>query len=1033
MRLNTKQTLYRAILEDKWIDVFYVNAKEEKTHYFIGVKDIDMKEGRVYCDVFNSYKSHSVLTDGDKSIFIRLDGITQARIIDQSYYPSPEKLKKRLENEGDLFAYLEGDTLDNNILSYLSDCYKYDNDPYLRETVMLDGIDIKKFGTELKIKLTQEQFDLLLNTLYKKTFFEAERQNRYVDLAVNSFSIDIQGKQYVVAYRKLSLNFKTRTLHMEDHSTINQSFLLEEGTKVSLSAYLDMSPSDFIAEYGEHKRELIEQIKESFIHGELVNTRPTFFLIERRTQLGVDLAFEYITRCEKENTFTQPLKSFFGRNIGNTGSKKDPYIVVFDKKKVNIDQMRVVYNTMVNHVTYVQGPPGTGKTETIFNILLSAYANDKKVLVCSNNNHPIDDIMKRLLSSVERTNPRTGEKEAIRLPVLRLGNMAEMAKSIMRLKADLALAEKHKATNANEDSTNRSKEALVSSFTELRDLLAHFEQRIEITESIHKLEQFLPLGKTKAIQDEIQKQIDAFQEKLKAIPYVKNEDLGGHMISASEDKGFQNYVHYSALIRLKKLLSPTNADLRGIIEMDDASKTATELAKYLRDKKNLTKLLNIYPIILCTNLSCDKLGEPGPHFDLAIMDEAGQCNVATSLVPIVRAKDLVLVGDVNQLQPVTVIEPGIHDKLKSKYGVRDDYDYMHNSILSTMQRKDHNSKSIMLRYHYRCGQKIASFSNQRFYDGELKLESLAPGHLVYLNVANTHFNENRNSYIDEALTIADVIEKGNYKDVGIITPFVNQAHLINELLARKGIHNVTAGTIHTLQGSERSTIIMSAALSTRTAKKTMDWVKNNHELINVGVTRAKETLIFAGDKKAIDALSGNQANDIKALSDYVASQGTCVVPKIEGKAFSDFSNDSRSEKEFFETISPYFNGKKNALRIERNIPVKKAIKGISVVDYDKVGRKEFDVVVQAKTGLLGSRYRTIVAFEIDGGEHVGSKLTAERDRVKEEICKIYGIKLIRVANSQVKDYELIIALFERVLKGLPDIESVYKQGSIFDD
>ena len=1032
MRLSIKQTIYQAVLENRWIDVFYLNKKGEKTHYFIGVQDIDANKGRIYCDVFNCFKSTNVLQD-DRAIYIYLDGIQKASIIDQSYYPVNETLKQRILEDRELFSYLDGDELDNNILAYLSDCYKYDNDPYLKESLALDGIDLRAFGTALETKLNNEQFNLLLEKLYKKNAHDAEKQSRFVDLAINSYSIDIHDKQYVVAYRKLSLNFKTRVLHMEPQSTINQSFLLDDGKKVTLSSYLDMSPTDFCENYDSNKRELIEQIEQNYNFGEKTNTRPTFFLIERKNQSGVDLAFEAINRLEQEGEMTQPLKAFFGRNKSGTGTKKDPAIVVFEKKKVNIDQMRVVYNAMVNHVTYVQGPPGTGKTETIFNVLLSSYANDKDVLVCSNNNHPIDDINKRLLHSIQWENPFTHQVEDVRLPVLRLGNVSEMAKTLIQMRSDLALAEKFRDSKTNALMTNKSKEGIISSFAEMRDLLMHFEERLDTEERILKLHQFIEIGRTEVIRNEIKKQIDTLEKKRAEIPQVKNEDLGKYMISAAEDRKFQNYIRFSSIIRLKKLLAPSYADLRKIIESGSDEEAVSAFTKYIKDSKGLKKLIDVYPIILCTNLSCEKLGEAMPQFDLCIMDEAGQCNVATSLIPIVRARDLLLVGDTNQLQPVTVIEPSIHDRLKAKYGVRDDYDYMHNSILSTMRRKDQNSKSILLRYHYRCGKKIASFSNQRFYDGELKLENLTPGKLVYHDVANTRFNANRNSYVDEAAAVVDVIMKNGYKDVGIITPFVNQAALINAMLTQKGIKDVSAGTIHTLQGSERSTIIMSAALSTRTGKKTMDWVKNNHELINVGVTRAKDTLVFVGDKKAIDALSGDKTNDIKALSDYVASQGEYIVPKIEGRAFSDFSNDSRNEKEFFETIAPYFNGKKNALRIERNVPVKDAIKGISTTDLQAVGKKEFDVIVQVAEGFLRRRYRTIVVFEIDGGEHVGSKLTAERDRVKEEICKNYRIKLIRVANSQIKDYELIIALFERVVKGLPDIESVWVQGSLFGD
>ena len=119
------------------------------------------------------------------------------------------------------------------------------------------------------------------------------------------------------------------------------------------------------------------------------------------------------------------------------------------------------------------------------------------------------------------------------------------------------------------------------------------------------------------------------------------------------------------------------------------------------------------------------------------------------------------------------------------------------------------------------------------------------------------------------------------------------------------------------------------------------------------------------------------------------------------------------------------------MRIERNVPVKKAIVGFSMADLAMVGDKEFDLIVQVSEAR--KRYRTIVAFEIDGGEHIGNKRTAKRDRAKEKICKMYGIKLIRIANSQVKDYELIIALFECVLKEIPDLETALVQGSLFSE
>lgn len=1037
MRTSIRNTIFQAIIEDRWLDISYINREKENTDYYIGIIDIDIKKGTIICDIFNPYKDNNCLLDKSrKKLFINIDGIKHARVLEQSFYPVPEELKKRIESDSNLSKYLEVDTMDNDILRYLSDCHRLDNDPFLKETVMINGVDRKELHNSHFYKLDDEQFDILLKQVFKKeSRYEAEKINRFSELAINYFSIDIQGKQYVVAYRKLSLNFKNRTLKMDGRTTINKSFLIniEKETKYTLGMYLDMNPDEFCSHFDEKAREYIELIKQNFHNGELVNTRPTIFLLTRNIQKGVDAAFESISEMDREGKLNQPLKSFFGRNRSGTGTSKDPNIVVFNKDKINIDQMRVVYNSMVNHVTYVKGPPGTGKTETIFNVLLSAYANDKTVLVCSNNNHPVNDIFSKMTKSLTRKVGKNEKEEQILFPIMRLGNNDELKETLNKLKNIFTFANEHKNARTNDSFTQQNKNKALSGFKELKELLKKYEERQELEDKVAKLERILPLAEIDSISSEINNQIRIQKQKLESSLIVNEEDVTKYAISASEDINFQNFVYYSSLSRIKKILSTTNKDLREIIAIEDPDEAVHKLNKYLKDDKNLKRFTDIFPIIVCTNLSSEKLGDAKPHFDLCIMDEAGQCNIASSLIPIVRADDLLLVGDTNQLQPVTVIETDINDYLMEKYNIKPDYDYVHNSILSTMLRKDNNSKSILLRYHYRCGKRIAGFVNQRFYEEQLKLLNANEGNLTYVDVKNTYNPDSRNAYTEEAKSIVDIIKKNNYHDVGIVTPFVNQAAMINDCLSQNNIYDVKAGTIHTLQGSEKSVIIMSAALSVKTGQKTMDWIKNNHELINVAVTRAKEQFIFVGDKKAIDVLSGDEDNDIKVLSDYVFKNGELVVPKSDVSISTDFSNNSQSEKDFFATITPYFNKRGTKMRIERNVPVKDAIKSIHADDLKKIGQKEFDVIVQASYGIFNRYYRTVVVFEIDGGEHIGSKTTAIRDRIKEQICSKYGIKIIRIANHQVKDYELIISLFECIIKNIPDIENVGGQLSLFEE
>lgn len=1032
MKLSIKNSIHQAIIHNKWLDISYTNKEKETTKYYIGIKDLDIEKGRITCDIFNPFKSNEIMMDG-RNTYIYIDRINDAIMLEQSYYETPKELINKVTSDKRIGEYLDVVNFDNNILRYLSECYRLDNDPFLKEIVMVDGIDIHTLTQSGKYKLDDKQFDALLDKVFKRPKYEAEIINRFQTLAINKFSIDINDKQYVVAYRTLTLNFKNKTLKIADKSSINKSFLVTEEKKVTLGMYLDMNPDDFCANYDSNEEEYIEMIKQNFHNGEKVNTRPTIFFLMRNSQRGVDEAFEAIHQADVDGKLSIPLKAFFGRNKSRSGTPKEVNLVVFNRNKINIDQMRVVYNSMVNHVTYVKGPPGTGKTETIFNVLLSAYANDKTVLVCSNNNHPVDDIFKKMDGSLSIKKPFSSETEKVIFPMIRLGNNIEMQETILKLREIMDFVSKHEKSKVQEELTENSKDKSLSSLAELRDLLMEYESQVDLRDRIDTLLKIRRLTTISQINGKLDDQIGSYQAKLKDARVIKDEDVLKYAISASEDRNFQNYVYYSSLLRFKRLSNETYKELREILSIQDLELAVSQFNKYLRNDTNLRRLLAVFPIVICTNLSCEKLGTPKPHFDLVIMDESGQCNTATSLIPIVRGTDLLLVGDTNQLQPVTVIEQNVNEDLMERYGVGEEYDYVHNSILSTMLRKDNNSKNILLRYHYRCGKKIANFVNQRFYEQQLKLLNEKSGDLVYYNVKNTYNPNARNSYKEEAAQIAKIIINNGYKDVGIITPFVNQAALVNDYLVKLGVSDVRAGTIHTLQGSEKSVIIMSAALSWKTSKKTMDWIKNNHELINVGVTRAKDKFVFVGDKEAIDKLSGEETNDIKVLSDYVYKNGEIVVPKSDAVISYDFSNDSKNEKDFFDTVQPYFNRRGSKFRIERNASVKNSIKGINPDDLRMIGKKEFDVIVQVSGGFLNRQYHTIVVFEIDGGEHIGSKRTAALDRQKEMICANYGIKLIRIPNSAVKDYESIISLFEFVVKDLKDIEEAYTQMSLFDE
>ena len=67
-------------------------------------------------------------------------------------------------------------------------------------------------------------------------------------------------------------------------------------------------------------------------------------------------------------------------------------------------------------------------------------------------------------------------------------------------------------------------------------------------------------------------------------------------------------------------------------------------------------------------MSSRKLGQKF-KFDLLAIDEAGQSDIATSLIPISKCSNMVLIGDTNQLKPIVVFEESKNDQLMEQFEV----------------------------------------------------------------------------------------------------------------------------------------------------------------------------------------------------------------------------------------------------------------------------------------------------------------------------------------------------------------------------
>lgn len=463
-------------------------------------------------------------------------------------------------------------------------------------------------------------------------------------------------------------------------------------------------------------------------------------------------------------------------------------------------------------------------------------------------------------------------------------------------------------------------------------------------------------------------------------------------------------------------------ELREILDSgENPAAQALAFNKYMQKSENVKKLQRVFPVIITTCISAHKIGEPEPLFDMTIMDEASQCNVAISLVPIIRGEKLMLVGDPQQLNPVILLGELINRKLRRRYHVAEEYDYRKNSIYKTYLACDAVSDEVLLRSHYRCNREIIGFNNKKYYNSKLQIcsKSKEPEPLVYVDVKSDRAGIKNTSpaEVDEVIAYA---KQNTDKSIAVITPFVNQRALIEQAIKENHLENLVCGTVHAFQGDEKHVVLFSTALSDRTNVGTYQWLKNNKELINVATSRAKDKLVLLADSKELERLHAGQADDdLYELAQYIKTNGKSEITEkhISSRALGIQPFSTATENAFLENLTHALENiwlSQSKYVIHKEVAISQVFQdNMTYDDLFYMGR--FDFVVYEKQG---KKELPVLAIELDGKEHFEDAVVQERDRKKNAICEAHNMEIIRVENSYARRYNhikgILMDYFSRV-------------------
>ena len=308
-----------------------------------------------------------------------------------------------------------------------------------------------------------------------------------------------------------------------------------------------------------------------------------------------------------------------------------------------------------------------------------------------------------------------------------------------------------------------------------------------------------------------------------------------------------------------------------------------ELASYCNDWWNLIDkesirdvdneiieiLINSHNIIgaTCVGLANRSIGLDLIEFDIAIIDEAGRATPPELLIPILRAKKVILIGDHYQLPPThdrKLIEAINNDNEESLKSI--DKDFLEKSFFENLFEQLPNSNKSMLTEQFRMPNEVGTLISKLFYEKKLKngldkspidfYNKVAPINWIDIKGKQEKNKGSTSSFnLKEVDKVYDLIKdiddklkkRKLIKNIAIITPYSEQKKKIRNKLNKlqlTNISNLKIDTIDAFQGEEAQIVIYSTVRTYGNLSFLID-----RKRLNVAISRTQENLFFVGDKK----------------------------------------------------------------------------------------------------------------------------------------------------------------------------------------
>lgn len=608
-------------------------------------------------------------------------------------------------------------------------------------------------------------------------------------------------------------------------------------------------------------------------------------------------------------------------------------------------QENVIKSIEENTIVSVAGPPGTGKSQTIVNLVAHLIANGKTVLVASRMDKATDVVAERLNSlgapflalRAGRANYQKqlnfqlqdllnnkveldkGYDNAILVDVDDMYDLVstirdneKKCEEIINLENDWRAIIEEKEQSTNELGKNQfiNKKLKKDELELISNLIKKLEKDMEKSGFFANLFNKLRASKLKKTL-KISEFDVCFEDMERLKRELETESLAckARLVEAKIHKignmhqlleNIRNLKRKQAKLAVEILRGKRREALKGLLRDQVKRQRLFVHAKSLvaRKRQQQTRLLETedfkplmeaFPCWCVTTyaISGSLPMKPG-LFDVAIIDEASQCDIASCFPILFRAKKAVIVGDDKQLPHLSFLEKAKEQSFLSQYNIPDKYQLMWRFRTNSMfdLANYYATSPIMLDEHFRSLPPIIEFSNQEFYGGRIRIMKKNSNkndvlELCLVPDGKVDYDTTRNMPETEAvikrmheLILEDEKSDAEPVSIGVVSPFRGQVDQIkkaimqvfSENIIRK--HKIEVGTAHTFQGDEKDIMIISWCVADNSYTQSLTFMQKPN-LFNVAITRARKKLICFLSKDPKSLPEGLLRDYIEYIQNYI--------------------------------------------------------------------------------------------------------------------------------------------------------------------